>query len=189
MTSEGSRRGIDLLRHGDTGQVSYRGQLDDALSPLGWMQLREATMNRHWDCVVSSTLQRCSAFATELARQRGLPLRLDARLIEYHFGQWQGVPITQLQQASPEALRHYQTDPEHAVPPDAEPFAAFRGRVVGALGEIANDARHARVLVVTHGAVIRLLRCLVEGRGFGDMTSIEVMHASHHALVWPPAMR
>ena len=32
----GKHAGIELLRHGDTGQRSYRGQLDDALSPLGW---------------------------------------------------------------------------------------------------------------------------------------------------------
>ena len=31
---------IELLRHGDTGQRSYRGQLDDALSEVGWSQLR-----------------------------------------------------------------------------------------------------------------------------------------------------
>ena len=45
----GKHAGIDLLRHGDTGQRSYRGQLDDALSPLGWSQLRAAIFGRSWD--------------------------------------------------------------------------------------------------------------------------------------------
>ena len=176
--------GIELLRHGDTGRISYRGQLDDALSPLGWTQLREATADRHWDCVVSSTLRRCSAFATEFAARRGLPLRLDARLIEYHFGQWQGIPIAQLQRESPETLQRYWADPERCAPPAAESFAVFRDRLFGAMDEIAIDARCGRVLVVTHGAVIRLLRCVVEARHFGDMAGIEVAHASVHPLAW-----
>ncbi len=178
------RGGIELMRHGDTGQVSYRGQLDDALSPLGWSQLREASAARHWDRVVSSSLQRCAAFATELAGSRGVPLRLDARLVEYDFGQWQGIPIERLRQDSPDALRRYWDDPERHAPPFAEPFAAFRGRVTDALDEIARDVRGGTTLVVTHGAVIRLLRCLVEARGFGDMNRIDVAHASLHPLAW-----
>jgi alpha-ribazole phosphatase len=68
---------IDLLRHGETGQRSYRGQLDDALTAAGWAQLRAAVEGREWDMIVSSTLQRCAAFARELSAARGLPLRLD----------------------------------------------------------------------------------------------------------------
>ena len=62
---------IELLRHGDTGQRSYRGQLDDALTDAGWSQLRAAVADRDWDAVVSSTLQRCALFAAELARMTG----------------------------------------------------------------------------------------------------------------------
>lgn len=87
---------ITLLRHGDTGQRSYRGQLDDPLTELGWQQLRAATAQGEWEMVVSSTLQRCAAFATELAGARGLPLQLYARLREYHFGRWQGVPVAEI---------------------------------------------------------------------------------------------
>lgn len=176
--------GIQLMRHGDTDQVSYRGQLDDALSPLGWTQLREATAGGHWDRIVSSTLRRCAAFATELAGRRGVPLRLDARLVEYHFGQWQGVPVERLQRESPDALRRYLADPERFAPPAAESFAAFRDRLSEAMDEIADEARGARVLVITHGAAIRLLRCLAEGRDFGGMACIDVAHASLHPLAW-----
>jgi alpha-ribazole phosphatase len=170
--------GVELMRHGDTGRISYRGQLDDALSPMGWAQLRTAVAGRHWD-----------AFATELAARRGLPLRLDARLAEYHFGEWQGVPIETLQTTSPDALHAYWSDPARFPPPGAEPFAAFRERLSAALDEIAAESHGRRVLVLTHGAAIRLLRCLVEGRDFGEMAGIPVDHASLHPLAWPPAGR
>ncbi len=180
----GKHVGIDLLRHGDTGQRSYRGQLDDALSPLGWTQLRAAIFGRTWDAIVSSPLQRCAAFAHELASARRVPVRVDPRLAEYHFGHWQGVPIETLARDQASALGRFWSDPVAYPPPGAESFAAFRERLCAALGDVALAAASQRVLVVTHGGVIRLLRCEAEGRDFADMAGIEVPHASLHPLEW-----
>lgn len=175
---------IDLLRHGDTGQSSYRGQFDDPLSALGWAQLRAATVRRRWDSIVTSSLCRCADFARELATQQGVPLRVDSRLAEYHFGHWQGISIERLAQEQAVALGQFWADPVTNPPPGAEPFATFRDRLSAALNDIAKEATAQRVLVVTHGGVIRLLRCESEARGFGDMTSIDVPHASLHPLHW-----
>lgn len=180
--------GFDLLRHGDTGQRSYRGQLDDALTVQGWAQLRGAVVGRRWDRIVSSSLRRCADFAIELAKQRGLALRIDPRLAEYHFGQWQGVPMETLGEEQPEALGRFWADPVANPPPGAETFHAFARRLSQALDE-AVGAHGERVLVVTHGGAIRLLRCLAEGRDFGDMAGIEVAHASIHRVRWPASAR
>lgn len=178
---------IDLLRHGDTGQRSYRGQLDDPLSALGWTQLRAAVAQRQWDAIVSSSLRRCADFARELAATRGLPLRIDARLAEYHFGAWQGVPIEELAHTQGDALARFWADPVAHPPPGAETLAQFRQRLGAALDDVAREARGRSVLVVTHGGAIRLLRCVVEGRGYGDMAGIDVPHASLHSMAWPIA--
>ena len=179
---------IELLRHGDTGQRSYRGQIDDALSELGWTQLREAVEGHAWDIIVASTLQRCSAFARELALARGLPLCIDARLAEYHFGRWQGVPIEQIAEEQGDALGRFWADPIAHPPPGGETFDAFRDRLSAALDDIAAEAANQRILVITHGGAIRLLRCLVEKRSYGDMAGIDVPHASLHRLPWPASV-
>ncbi|GLQ47187.1 fructose 2,6-bisphosphatase [Dyella lipolytica] len=176
---------IELLRHGDTGQRGYRGQLDDPLSDAGWMQLRDAVAGHAWDIIASSTLQRCALFARDLALARGLPLRLDARLAEYHFGSWQGVPMEQIAEEQGDALARFWADPVAHPPPNAEPLDAFRDRLCAALDDLAAEAGGQRVLVITHGGAIRMLRCLLEKRGYGDMASIDVPHASLHRLVWP----
>lgn len=176
---------IDLLRHGDTGQRSYRGQLDDTLTADGWTQLRVAVDGRGWDAIVSSPLLRCAAFARELADALRVPLRLDARFAEYHFGDWQGVPIERLAGEQGGALERFWADPVAHPPPGAESFDAFRSRLCAALDEIAERAAAVRTLVVTHGGAIRLLRCLAERRSYGDMAGIDVPHASLHTLVWP----
>lgn len=176
---------IDLLRHGDTGQRSYRGQLDDPLSALGWSQARDAVHGRVWDRIVSSPLQRCAVFARELAEQRHMPLTLDARLAEYHFGDWQGVQIETLAGRDAQALERFWSDPLAHPPPGSEGMPAFRVRVCAALDDISATTGSARVLVVTHGGVIRMLRCVVEHRPLRDMAGIEVPNASLHRLAWP----
>jgi len=178
---------IELLRHGDTGQRSYRGQLDDPLSELGWSQLRAAVDGRAWDCIVSSSLQRCAAFARELSQARGLSLRIDARLAEYNFGTWQGMPIERIAEEQGDALARFWADPVKHPPPGGETFDAFHGRLCAALDDIALQAVGQRVLVITHGGAIRLLRCRVEARSYGDMAGIDVPHASLHPLPWPVA--
>ena len=178
---------IELLRHGDTGQRSYRGQLDDALTGEGWRQLRTSVAGRQWDGIVASTLQRCALFARELAQARDIPLTLDARLAEYHFGDWQGVPIETLADEQGDALGRFWSDPVANPPPGAETFAQFHQRLSAAMNDIAAAWQHRRVLVVTHGGAIRLLRCVAERRDFGDMAGIDVPHASLHRLAWPLA--
>lgn len=180
---------IDLLRHGDTGQRSYRGQLDDALTETGWTQLRASVEGDAWDVVVTSTLQRCAAFAREFAAQRGLPLHEDARLVEYHFGRWQGVPMETLAETDGDALGGFWRDPVAHPPPGGETFEAFRTRLCTAIDDVAATLRGRRVLVVTHGGAIRLLRCIAEQRDFGDMAGIDVAHASLHRLSWPVPVR
>ena len=174
---------IDLLRHGDTGQSGFRGQLDDALSATGWTQMRAAVIDADWDAVVTSPLQRCAAFANELARERGLPLRIDARLAEYHFGAWQDVPVATLAQEQGEALGRFWADPVAHPPPGAESLVVFEARLVACEG--AREAVViARVLVITHGGAIRLLRCRAQGLALNEMSGIDVPHASLHRLHW-----
>lgn len=175
---------IDLLRHGDTGQRGFRGQLDDALSTAGWEQMRAAVAGRRWDVVVSSPLQRCAAFAQELAARGNAAWYQDARLAEYHFGRWQDLALETIAERQAEALARFWSDPAGHPPPGAEPFAAFEARIRAALDAMTHMARR-RVLVVTHGGVIRLLRCLEQGLGAGAMSRIDVPHASLHRLQWP----
>lgn len=173
------------MRHGDTGRPSYRGQLDDALAEHGWRQARDAVAQHRWDRIVSATLRRCADFAHELAAARGVPLALDPRLVEYGYGDWQGVTIAELERREPDALRRFWRDPERHAPPNAETLAAFGARIDAALCDIVEKYPTQRVLAVTHGAVIRWVRCRLERRPLGDMAGMDVPNASLHCVVWP----
>lgn len=169
---------VDLLRHGDTGRRGFRGQLDDPLTTQGWTQMRAAVGDGEWDVVVTSPLQRCLAFAQQLADARGLPLHVDPRCGEYHFGDWQDVPVEALARTQGEALARFWADPAAHPPPGAEAFADFAARVQAAFEAAA--AREGHVLVVTHGGPIRWLHCHAAGAPPSRMSAIEVAHASLH---------
>jgi broad specificity phosphatase PhoE len=175
---------IDLLRHGDTGMRGFRGQLDDALSDTGWTQMRTAVLEGQWDAIVSSPLQRCADFARELATQRELPLHLEARLSEYHFGDWQDLPLERIAEHDAEALAKFWADPVASPPPGAESLAMFEARIRAGMDALARLPQR-RVLLVTHGGVIRLLHCLRQGLELKEMSSVDVPHASLHRLQWP----
>jgi len=183
LEQEHAMQTIDLLRHGDTGQRGFRGQLDDALSVAGWEQMRAAVVAGQWDVVVSSPLQRCAAFARELATQRGVSLHLDGRLAEYHFGDWQAVPLERIAERDADALEKFWLDPVANPPPGSESFSMFEARIRAALATITRMPQR-RVLVITHGGVIRLLHCLCQGRELREMSNVEVPHASLHRLEW-----
>lgn len=175
---------MQLMRHGATGQPSYRSRLDDALSDLGWQQSRAATQAGRWDIVFSSTLRRCADFARELSSARAIPLQLDDRLVEYDFGAWQGRRIEDLEREEAAALARYRADPQRHPPPGGEDFAAFTARVAAALDAAAHCAA-LRVLVLTHGAVIRWVQCHLAGLPLAALAETGIANASLHQVAWP----
>lgn len=171
---------LDLLRHGETEIGGFRGSLDDALTPLGWAQMRGAVTGAvPWQRIVSSPLQRCARFAEELAARLQLPLTLEPGFQELHFGAWEGRSAAQLMETDEAGLGLFWNDPYAFTPPEAEPVAAFRTRVLAALAGLQQACAGERVLLVSHGGVMRLL--LAQARGLPREQLLQV-EAGHGAL-------
>lgn len=126
---------LDLLRHGETELGGgLRGSLDDALTPVGWEQMRAAVQGQGpWDRIVSSPLQRCALFAQELAGQLALPVTFDKDLQELHFGEWEGQGAAALMQTDEQALGLFWANPYSFTPPQGEPVLEFSQRVLAAV--------------------------------------------------------
>jgi alpha-ribazole phosphatase len=171
---------VDLLRHGEPlGGRRFRGQTDDPLSEQGWRQMREAVAGMMpWQHIVSSPLQRCSAFARELADKQNLPFTLDPGFKEIRFGAWEGFTPEEIQRRDGELYRRYRDDPAGFMPAGAEPMADFVARVVQAW-ESMLDAHHGRhVLLVCHAGVIRAVLGEVLGITPKNLFRIQIDYAS-----------
>lgn len=175
---------LDLLRHGETEcGGGFRGSLDDALTAAGWAQMRAATAEAGpWDLLVSSPLRRCADFASELAAAQGLPLQVEADLRELHFGAWEGRNASELMHSDAEELGHFWDDPYTFTPPDGEPVATFEARVLGAVERLRRDCAGRRLLLVTHGGVMRLLLARARGLPREHLLQVTVAHGALHRL-------
>lgn len=149
---------IDLLRHGEVdGGLCLGNRCDPPLSTAGWARMRAICDPAPWQTVVSSPLLRCRAFAEELAGPTGLPLRIDERLVELGFGNWEGRPWSELYAAHGEALMAFQREPGTNPAPGGENYANFERRVRDAWHELCREAENRHCLVVCHAGVIRAI--------------------------------
>ncbi len=175
---------LDLLRHGETELGGgLRGSLDDALTARGWAQMRTAVVGQGpWDRLISSPLQRCALFAQELGAQLGLPVSLEPALQELHFGAWEGQSAAALMETDAEGLGLFWADPYAFTPPQGEPVSAFSERVLGAVSRLHQAYAGQRVLLVSHGGVMRLLLARARGMPREQLLNVEVGHGALFSL-------
>lgn len=175
---------LDLLRHGETELGGgLRGSLDDALTANGWAQMRAAVMEQGpWDRLVSSPLQRCARFAEELGAQLKLPVTLEKDLQELHFGAWEGQSAAALMETDAEGLGLFWADPYRFTPPEGEPVSAFSDRVLGAVARLHQAYAGERVLLISHGGVMRLLLARARGLPREQLLNVEVGHGELFSL-------
>ncbi|UAW97097.1 histidine phosphatase family protein [Halopseudomonas nanhaiensis] len=170
---------LELLRHGETERGGgFRGSVDDPLTSAGWAQMRAAVDGLNgWDAVVSSPLQRCAAFAAELADSRGVAVDIRPDLRELHFGLWEGRHPADLMLDQADELGQFWNDPYAYTPPQAELVAAFRQRVIAELASLALRYAGQRLLVVTHAGVMRLLLARARELADRDLLQVQVGYA------------
>ncbi|MDI1332082.1 alpha-ribazole phosphatase family protein [Pseudomonas sp.] len=175
---------LDLLRHGETELGGgLRGSLDDALTDKGWAQMRAAVVEQGpWDRLISSPLQRCARFAHELGAQLELPVHLDKDLQELHFGAWEGQSAAALMETDAEGLGLFWADPYAFTPPEGEPVEDFSTRVLAAVARLHAACAGERILLISHGGVMRLLLAQARGLPREQLLNVEVGHGSLFSL-------
>ena len=105
-----------------------------------------------------SPLTRTLQTAEILSESLGLPIQLDPDLREADFGRWEGFTFDQVAAVDLEAVNRWALGCEDFGFPGGELLRDFRGRVRRAADRLAADSAE-RILVVTHGGVIRAMIC------------------------------
>ncbi|GIJ20986.1 histidine phosphatase family protein [Micromonospora lutea] len=149
-----------IWRHGNTdwnATSRVQGQTDVPLNDLGREQARSAAAllaTLRPDALVASDLSRAAETAAALSALTGLPVRSDARLRERHFGQWQGLLLTEVVERFPEEYARWRAgDPDPGA--DVEPLDDLGKRIGTALQEVAEEMPGGTVVVATHGGAAR----------------------------------
>ena len=154
---------IIIIRHGETEWNKtgrFQGHSDVPLSAEGRAQaamLGENLAVDHVDMIYASDLTRAMETAAPLAQRFGLEVISDPLLRELNFGAWEGRNFNDVNAENPNAMKNFYTDPEQADIPESEPFPEFQRRIAGRVREIVAQERGKRIVIVSHGASIRIL--------------------------------
>ena len=154
---------IIIIRHGETEWNKtgrFQGHSDVPLSAEGRAQAAMLGKNLavdHVDMIYASDLTRAMETAAPLAQRFGLEVISDPQLRELNFGAWEGRNFNDVNAENPNAMKNFYTDPERANIPESEPFPEFQRRIAGRVREIIARERGKRIVIVSHGASIRIL--------------------------------
>ncbi len=161
-----------FLRHPRTSVPpgTCYGRLEVELEP-GAVETEALATKFRKASVWSSPARRCRGLAATLADGAGP--HYDTRLLELHFGAWEGCAWGAISRAQSDP---WAADPWTVAPPGGETFAALHGRVVSVLEEITLRAGDAAV-VVTHAGVIRAARMILDGASFETVFAEPVPYA------------
>lgn len=125
-----------------------------------------------FDVVWSSPSTRCADVARALIERESqrLELRVDPRLYELDFGDWEGLRWDAIPEVPREA---WMGDWKRAAPPNGEALPALEGRVRDWHDALEVGRRH---LLVAHAGVVRALWVIREGLTWDDAMSRPVPH-------------
>ncbi|WIV20199.1 histidine phosphatase family protein [Paenibacillus polygoni] len=166
---------VYLVRHGLTiwnQQRRYLGHTDLPLLPKAKEELaglRTSLRHIQFEQIYGSDLIRCIETLDIIVPEQAHRAVLDARLREYHFGEYEGQTYEMLQHDP--KYRQWIDNPLGVTPPGAETFSHFSERIEKFVEERmgpylygsrrsndqdrGDDNEVPKMLVVTHGGVIR----------------------------------
>lgn len=190
---------IYFVRHGQTdwnAERRFQGQADTDINAIGRDQadrngqrLAELIGKAPGFDFVASPLRRTCHTMERVRAAMGLPpggYRTDPRLMELHFGDWQGSTLREVEARVPGSRRARDRDKWNFLPPGAgaESYGMLAARIAPWLEEVREPT-----VCVTHGGVIRAVLRLVAGlpqdeAGAMDIVQDRVLRLEHGCVDW-----
>lgn len=180
-----------VVRHGETNANvtgAWQGSTDSALTERGHLQAqlltqRLANEGRPVSTIYTSPLGRARQTATTLAA--GLdqpPIVADARLAEFHLGEWEGLSYDDLR-FEKKLWERMAADP-HFTAPGGESAVEFATRLLASFRTIANQHPGETTVIVSHGgAIATALAMIVTGDG-GRWLEFQVANCGLTEIAW-----
>ncbi len=152
-----------VVRHGEStygAHGRFTGREDVPLTDRGRRQAaavarRVASLGPA--VVLTSPLGRCRETADAIAGVAPVPVMTDDRLVDEALGDWAGLRVSEIESGWPEAFAAWRRDPAAVPPGGGESFTQVRDRVRPLMTQTLSDYRGHTVVLVTHGAVVKMI--------------------------------
>jgi alpha-ribazole phosphatase len=176
---------LTLVRHTslDIAPSICYGQSDVAVS-ANFENERVALQKKlaafEFDAIYASPLKRCHQLAQalcadELFGHTSENIKLDARLKELHFGDWEMSPWDAIPR---EKFDVWADDYANLAPPNGETFSELHARAKSFVEDVSSHSQGKHILVVTHGGFIRALIAEVLQMPLKRLFRLTIDHAS-----------
>ncbi len=172
---------LGMFRHGQTDwniNMRLQGTADIPLNQSGIKQVElAASAIGQWDVLLTSPLGRARQSAEILSRAIGVEAEISERLLERSFGIGEGMTYEQW---------HQRYSKLESIPGAESEFSVF-SRSQKLLDDARDKYSGKRVLVVTHGALIRFVLNLVTDHNLppkGERLMNASLHTFRYATSW-----
>jgi len=181
---------IILIRHGETewnSQKRMQGHSNSDLSEVGRGQIQalgELMKNVSFDHIYSSDSLRTSQTAEAITQYSGHTLQFDQRIREKNLGVFEGLTSTEAKERHPEIYRLFKTAGANYVIDEGESTQQLLERALEFIEEIRLRHPQERVVMVTHGGVVRVLMKHALGLSIDAPTRFIIKNTGIFGLIW-----
>jgi len=183
-----SRTEFVIIRHGQThGNITrtLQGQSNTDLDETGVQQVRllARRLKSHpaFDAVISSDLKRARDTAQILVDSIGGTIIPNAGLREWNLGILEGRSWQDLQLEYPQIMNSFLNSHKDVEVPGGERRSVMEKRVSECLDILASEFAGKRLLVVTHGGVLRAIFRHIVGLPAGNNMLPQTSNASYNS--------
>lgn len=169
---------IDLLRHGEDERDKLGGWSDNHLTATGIIQVNNVSecLDKDYDLIISSDLIRTRETAEIIASKLSKAIILDEKFREINNGELKNLTKEEFSKNYPGL--YYNTLSMDQAYPNGESPNDFYTRIKDAFIEILNRYKGKKILIITHGGVITVLHCLINGWKYSNLLKITVPYAT-----------
>ena len=177
---------VYLIRHGQINgyeDFPVYGHTDVDLTEIGILQMQQMSERLRLadlEAIYSSDLKRSTTGARIIARYHDVPVHFLPELREMHFGDWEGLTLSDIQGHFPEELEKRKADlVNYRIPGDAESIGHFSKRVTDCYERILAGHEGKDIVIVAHGGVNRVILCKALGL---DLVHLFNIHQAYGCL-------
>jgi alpha-ribazole phosphatase len=173
-----------LMRHGETDwnkNSIFQGQTDIDLNKKGIEEAKKTAQvfdDLKLDFIYSSDLIRTKKTALFIARPKKMKINESKKIREISFGDWEGLNYKEIEEKFPDNLAKWRDDPLNNNPIGGEKLLNFKARIKNFFQEILTKNQGKKILVVTHGGVIKMYLTIVLAMKSKDFWKFQIDNCS-----------
>ncbi|NLD36491.1 MAG: alpha-ribazole phosphatase [Desulfatiglans sp.] len=184
-----------LARHGQIigfERMTANGHTDVDINETGVVQmnsLAERLRLVEINAIYATGLKRTEKGARIIGQYHSVPIKTKPDLKEIFFGDWEGMPLEEIERIYPGELDKRYADIAGYGPPNGENMGDVSKRVLGCLKEILKEEEGKNILIIAHGGVNRLILCDALGLPVKSLFNIQQDYGCLNIIDYYPENR